>query len=284
MLARVREGDLPCEWRLVLVDEDGHLDHVFLIRPEPTSPWPDSASGRARGRCRPSGPRPGTRRGPTRGRMIVELAATTATVVAFDPDRHPRWALLIRRAQTRLAALTDDQRPGGAAHPATSRADVHQRHPRRELDRWTRVRDRHCVGLMCTRPAHANDLDHTHDWRARGLSVAGNLGAVCRHCHRLKHEGGWRLRQPEPGRFAWHTLAGATYAVAPRPVLADPPEPRPRPDGRPRPVTDIQPPPDVDGPSWTDRWPPRPTGVPPRPPKPRTRGPINVDDTHEPPF
>ena len=84
-----------------------------------------------------------------------------------------RLGARLRRARQRLATLPAD-------HPATSTADAHRRLPGRELDRWVRVRDRHCIGPMCTRPAHRADVDHTRAWADLGLTVAANLGLPCR--------------------------------------------------------------------------------------------------------
>jgi hypothetical protein len=57
--------------------------------------------------------------------------------------------------------------------------------------------------IGCRAPAHNTDTDHTHD-HAHGEATADhNLGTPCRHDHRLKHEGGWQLHQPEPGLFRW---------------------------------------------------------------------------------
>ncbi len=38
-----------------------------------------------------------------------------------------------------------------------------------------------------------------------------NLGPLCRHHHRLKHEAGWKLEQPTPGTFTWTSPLGHTY-------------------------------------------------------------------------
>ena len=38
----------------------------------------------------------------------------------------------------------------------------------------------------------------------------------------LKTEGGWRLEQPEPGRFIWTSPLGRVYPVEPEPILAPP--------------------------------------------------------------
>jgi hypothetical protein len=55
---------------------------------------------------------------------------------------------------------------------------------------------------------------------------------MCRHDHRLKHEGGWALRQVAPGRFVWITRCGQRIEVPARPVRRDLPSPSPREDGR----------------------------------------------------
>lgn len=38
---------------------------------------------------------------------------------------------------------------------------------------------------------------------------------LCRHHHRVKQSQGWRLKQPEPGIYAWVTPAGWTYVTGP---------------------------------------------------------------------
>ena len=57
----------------------------------------------------------------------------------------------------------------------------------------------------------ACDIDHTTRPRAGGPTSHDNLGLLCRHHHRLKHEGGWTLTQPKPGTFQWQSPAGNVY-------------------------------------------------------------------------
>jgi hypothetical protein len=55
------------------------------------------------------------------------------------------------------------------------------------------------------------DLDHTVGWAVGGRTAFDNLGAACRHHHRLKGEGGWTLEQPRPGVFLWSSADGRAY-------------------------------------------------------------------------
>lgn len=266
MLHHTCRGDVPVECRLVLVDADGHLEHVLLV---PLS-------------------RHRQRRRTARGIVIVELAIPTTDLAALDPAAHPEWHAWLRRAQQRLVALPEQgAQLGGPRHPATTTDDATRRLPGRELDRYLRVRDRHCIGPMCTRPTYAAEIDHTCDWQHHGRTLAVNLGTPCHHCHRLKHLGGWRLEQPAPGRFVWHTPLDAIHAVEPRPVLRTPLDPAPRPHGRPRPLLDssgLRR--ERDG--WIDRV-PRATcpATVPAPPHRRPRAPDLAGDPHDddpPPF
>lgn len=80
-------------------------------------------------------------------------------------------------------------------------------------------------------PARTADKDHTSDHSHGGATTDDNLGNACRHDHRLKHEGGWRLHQPLPGHFRWTSRLGHSYQRRPPPIL----EPLPDPLGRGRP-------------------------------------------------
>jgi hypothetical protein len=62
-------------------------------------------------------------------------------------------------------------------------------------------------------PATHTDIDHTIAHATGGRTSHGNLGLLCRHHHLLKHDSGWTLEQPQPGRFIWTTPAGRTYTT-----------------------------------------------------------------------
>jgi HNH endonuclease len=66
-------------------------------------------------------------------------------------------------------------------------------------------------------PAMNSDIDHTVDHAKGGATDVSNLGPLCRHHHRLKHEGEWKLEQFEPGVFRWTSRLGHVYTVGPGP-------------------------------------------------------------------
>ena len=210
---RHRDG----EWRVVLTDDHGRLEHVLLARRRPR---------------RPPGPR-GRHR--TRGRTasIVELQVPTTVLAALDPDDHPDWGPLLRELQQRLSELG---RPGAPPDENAGPQDWARRRPGAELDRWIRVRDRRCVAPWCRRPAHQADLDHTLAHARGGPTSSWNLGAWCTHDHRAKHHAPWTVRQPSPGRFVIRTRAGTTHTNHPKRITE--PLPVPHPAAAPRPLPD----------------------------------------------
>jgi hypothetical protein len=79
------------------------------------------------------------------------------------------------------------------------------------LRRWITARDTTCRAPGSTAPARSCDVDHTRDHADGGRTRHDNLGLLCRHHHRLKHEGGFHLTQPEPGKFMWTSPSGRRY-------------------------------------------------------------------------
>ncbi len=65
-----------------------------------------------------------------------------------------------------------------------------RRFPSPALARHIHVRDRTCRFPGCRKPAKACDLDHVQAYNDGGTTEPGNLATVCRHHHRMKHEGG----------------------------------------------------------------------------------------------
>jgi len=92
------------------------------------------------------------------------------------------------------------------------------------LAEFVRTRDKTCVAPGCTFPARHADLDHTIEYHRQpgdppdqplGRTDADNLGPLCHRHHRLKTDGGFRLRQIQPGLFEWITPTGHRYLVRP---------------------------------------------------------------------
>lgn len=77
-------------------------------------------------------------------------------------------------------------------------SEAHRRAPGAGLHRYLEIRDRSCTMIGCRAPARTADKDHTVDHGHGGPTTGPNLGDACRHDHRLKHQGGWRLHQPQP--------------------------------------------------------------------------------------
>ena len=111
---------------------------------------------------------------------------------------------------------TADSESVPAAH-APMEDQPTRRTPGSTLTAWIAARDRTCRAPGCRVPARAADIDHTIDHATGGLTSHDNLAILCRHHHRLKHEGGWRVTQPAPGTLVWTSPAGREYSRKPDP-------------------------------------------------------------------
>jgi hypothetical protein len=154
------------QWRFAITDEDGQLVYCGITRARPHGTLTHSATCRA----------------------IVELQvpATALRALAADRTTPADWAGVVAD----LARPLDHDIPDEGRY-----CDAARRAPGAVLRRSLEIRDRSCTMIDCRAPAHTTDKDHTHG----GPTLAPNLGDACRHDHRLKHEGGWQLHQPEPG-------------------------------------------------------------------------------------
>ena len=113
-------------------------------------------------------------------------------------------------------------------------SDPGRRLPTAGQRRYVRLRDRCCRGPGCRRPPGRCDLDHSLDYQHGGSTSQANTGPVCKHDHDLKHKGGWRLEQPEPGVFVWLSPLGRLYRTRGDPIIPlDEPEPEPEDDDPP---------------------------------------------------
>jgi hypothetical protein len=92
--------------------------------------------------------------------------------------------------------------------------------PPADLKRWMAATDQFCTFAGCGRPARSCDLDHTVDYQHGGETRAGNLGHLCRHHHRLKHQTRWTVaRAPagSPSRSTWTSPTGFVRSSDPPP-------------------------------------------------------------------
>ncbi|WP_433798657.1 DUF222 domain-containing protein [Actinomycetospora sp. CA-084318] len=227
-------------WRIRLYDDHDDLEHVLSIRLPSTGPPP--AGGRHRAHVVELA-------GHTTDLDVLAAEYTDARVRSGEaPDPGVDVVALLSRAARALAR--ERARPPDD-HPARTRAEAENRFPSTRLRDWVQSRDHTCRAPGCSVDAVGTDCDHTRPVIAGGLTVADDLGALCRRDHLLKHDPdtGWTLRQPRPGHFEWTSPTGRVHTRGPhrhRPLPAPVPRtgahprlpghlPRPRPPGRPRP-------------------------------------------------
>ena len=191
--ARQRRG----EWRYAVVDAEGRLlfDGVTRRRPR--------GAGSTVARVRSSG--------------IVELHVPLALLTDSDrTDRHPAWAGLLAD----LAKQYAEQRP--------IEQDPTARFAGRPLRRRQQTHFQRCLFRGCRRPATDCDLDHRREHTRGGATDEQNTGPGCRHDHRLKTSGGWRLVRQDHQTFVWISPLGRKHAVTVDPVAPPLPAPLPR--------------------------------------------------------
>ncbi|HEX6469272.1 MAG TPA: HNH endonuclease signature motif containing protein, partial [Streptosporangiaceae bacterium] len=170
--------------------------------------------------------------------------------LAAHPARLGPWAPVIAdlahqaEHHKTLSGATPDDATGG-------------RSPGRPMRRHTEIRDRTCTHPRCRMPAHATDGDHITPWAHGGPTHDNNISSACRHDHRLKHEGGWRVERLPSGELLWISRLGIPYPVPP-PLIIEP-LPDPIPGERPPPAN-IPPHDGDDTPTW--REPPTPPAAP----------------------
>jgi hypothetical protein len=69
----------------------------------------------------------------------------------------------------------------------------------------------------CSMPAHRGQIDHTISY-PDGPTAQTNLGPPCDPHHDLKTRWGWRVEQPEEGRFIWTSPVGRQYEQEPQQI------------------------------------------------------------------
>ncbi len=191
------------QWRYAITDSRGQLLHAGITR------------------TRPSGSRAAV--GRTHDIVELQITATLLGELTQDGGLGP-WAPVLAD----LARQHTDHEKATHAGADRFAGDADRRHPGAALRRHLQIRDRVCLGPGCRAPARCNDQDHTVDHARGGRTLAWNLGGVCRHDHRLKGDGGWRLTQPEAGHFRWTSRLGHIYQIHPEPIIEPLPDPIPR--------------------------------------------------------
>jgi HNH endonuclease len=152
-------------------------------------------------------------------RAIVELQASVSLLAAVEEQPNELGA--------RTGVVTDLIRQWEACNvsDASYTNDIHRRTPGLPLRRYLVARDRSCTMIGCRARARTAAADHTRGHGHGGPTTDDNLGAVCRHDHQLKHEGGCQVHQPQHGYFRWTSRLGRSYLRKRPPVMEPLPEP-----------------------------------------------------------
>lgn len=87
--------------------------------------------------------------------------------------------------------------------------------PQADLAAFVIARDQVCCFPGCNVAARRCDLDHRVPYESGGATCEHNLQPLCRHHHRLKHDGGWTLRRLDDGSFEWTAPSGHAYQARP---------------------------------------------------------------------
>ncbi len=70
-----------------------------------------------------------------------------------------------------------------------------------------------CIHPGCRMPANQCDIDHRRPWHNGGKTSCANLAPLCRHHHRCKDQGGWRLQRNPDDSHTWTSPLGHTYTT-----------------------------------------------------------------------
>jgi hypothetical protein len=217
--------------------EDGHL-------PDHDDEPPDHAKPRLRRLVRRNG-----------RAAAVHVTVPLSTLIGLDdqPGELDGYGPITAETARRVAThgtwrrLLTDPATGVLLDYGTTRYT-----PPTDLVEHVHARDRSCRFPTCSRPARLCQFDHTIPAGSPGWSTsAANGGPLNAGCHNGKTHAGWRLDQPEAGRFVWTAPTGHTYQVDPEtvgPIVQSLPDPDPPIDSfDPGPAFDI---PDPDPPPF----------------------------------
>jgi hypothetical protein len=185
-LTRRLAANPRANWYVTLVESDGTLLHVAPLRRRPAPGWVDGPV-------------------PDHAGLECWLRLTRADLSRLQADPPAGWDAVITELTYRVTEGTSGP-PND--HPT-------DRLPNTALRRWIHVRDRHCVFPGCRNPAHHTEADHTIEHAHGGPTTDVNLGGACKADHRLRHEGGWTVRQPRAGHFRWTSVLGHDYDRTP---------------------------------------------------------------------
>lgn len=151
-----------------------------------------------------------------RGVVDIRVDLETLLGLANNPAEIPGWGPVIDEI-ARLVAIKDDhQWRVTVTQPQTGdvlAVGLVRRRPTAAQRRRIEAERPTCTFPGCRVPASRSDLDHTVPFAEGGETGEENLGPACRHDHRLRHRGGWRLAHTHPHLYTWTSPLGHKYVV-----------------------------------------------------------------------
>jgi hypothetical protein len=156
------------------------------------------------------------------GRGVVDIRVDLTTLAGLDdnPAEIPGWGPVIADIARQTVTEQDDAEWRFTVTDPVNSQVVHSGTTRRRPTVAQRRRvgacNLTCVFPGCRMPAAECDLDHRHAWSEGGPTEDHNLAPLCRHHHRLKHNG-WHVDTDTPDIHTWTSPLGHTYTVGPDP-------------------------------------------------------------------
>ena len=156
--------------------------------------------------------------GKSRSRPIVEMRVDATTLADLDeraaeiPGMGPVIADVARQFVARHPHA--EWRYAVTHNGSVAESGITRRRPTSGLRRRVEVRNPTCVHPGCRMPSTACDLDHTKAYSEGGPTSDCNLAPLCRHHHRVKHQGGWQLKRLDDGIYQWISRLGHTYITS----------------------------------------------------------------------
>jgi Domain of unknown function (DUF222)/HNH endonuclease len=166
---------------------------------------------------------PAGRRGGERYQVVVHVEAETLAGESEDgvceldhgPGLHPETARRLACDASVVRILERDGRPLSVGRKSRSVPPA--------LMRALQSRDGGCRFPGCCERRFV-DAHHIEHWARGGPTNLSNLVQLCRHHHRLLHEGGYRIRRTARGGLAFHGPDGRRVRERPALRRSDPRE------------------------------------------------------------
>jgi hypothetical protein len=153
--------------------------------------------------------------------VVIRVDLASLAGMSDAPAEIPGWGPVIADLARRAVAeqhgaewriVLTDPATGGVVHETTTR-----RRPTAAQRRRVEARHPTCTFPGCRMPAVDCDIAHLDPFGEHRVTRTGELHPACRHDHRGRHVGGWRVHRHRVGGHLWTSPLGRRYLVRPEP-------------------------------------------------------------------